>query len=71
MHDYRIETEVGSDGSVTLKGLPFQAGDRVEVIVRESAAAGGNGKGYPLRGTPVRYTDPFGSVAEEDWEVLK
>ncbi len=71
MHDYRVETEVGSDGSVTLKGLPFQAGDRVEVIVRESTAGGGNGRCYPLRGQPIRYTDPFGSVAEEDWEVLK
>ncbi len=71
MHDYRIETEVGSDGSLTLKGLPFQAGDRVEVIVRGATAEGGNGKGYPLRGKPIRYTDPFGSVAEEDWEVLK
>jgi hypothetical protein len=71
MHDYRIETEIGNDGSLTLKGLPFQAGDRVEVIVRGSTAAGGNGDRYPLRGKPVRYTDPFGPVAQEDWEVLR
>jgi hypothetical protein len=71
MHDYRVETEIGSDGSLTLKGLPFQAGDRVEVIIRDQKAVGGNGKCYPLRGKPIRYTDPFGSVAEEDWEVLK
>jgi hypothetical protein len=71
MHDYRVETEVGSDGSLTLKGLPFQAGDRVEVIVRGSVTAGGNGDRYPLRGTPVQYTDPFGPVAQEDWDVLR
>jgi hypothetical protein len=71
MHDYRVETNVGSDGSLTLKGLPFHPGDRVEVIVRGHEAAGGNGDRYPLRGTPIRYDDPFGSVAEEDWEALR
>jgi hypothetical protein len=71
MHDYRVETEIGSDGSLTIKGLPFQAGDRVEVIIRDQKAAGGNGKSYPLRGKRIRYADPFGGVAQEDWEVLK
>ena len=72
MHDYRVETEIGSDGSLTLKGLPFPAGDRVEVIVRSHRATGdGNGERYPLRGQPIRYTDPFGGVAEEDWEALR
>lgn len=71
MHDYRTETKIGTDGSLTLKGLPFQVGDRVEVIVRGAGVAGGNGDRYPLRGKPVRYTDPFRSVAEEDWDALK
>lgn len=71
MQDYRVETEIGSDGSLTIKGLPFRAGDRVEVIVRGHKVAGGNGKCYPLRGKPIRYADPFGSVAEEDWEALR
>ncbi len=34
MQDYRVEAEVSKDGSVTVKGIPFQAGDRVEVIIR-------------------------------------
>lgn len=25
----------------------------------------------PLQGKPFKYVDPFGSVAEDDWEVLK
>ncbi len=29
------------------------------------------GTRYPLRGKPMRYTDPFGSVAEEDWDALR
>lgn len=28
-------------------------------------------KAYPLRGTKIRYEEPFESVAVNDWEVLK
>lgn len=69
MPDYRVETKVSSDRSLTIKGLPFEAGDDVEVIVRSHKCPGGNGSRYPLRGKPIRYVDPFSSVAEEDWEA--
>jgi hypothetical protein len=36
---YKVETIVNEDGSLTLRGLPFQAGDRVEVIVMEQSNA--------------------------------
>jgi hypothetical protein len=71
MQDYRVEAEVSSDGSLTIKGLPFQAGDRVEVIIRSREPRKGEDAYYPLRGKPIRYTDPYGSVAEEDWEALR
>lgn len=71
MQDYRVETRVSSDKSLILKGLPFAAGDKVEVIVRSQEQPQGNGECYPLRGKPVRYTDPFGSVAAEDWEASR
>jgi len=71
MSDYRVETSVASDGSLTIRGLPFQAGDRVEVIIRGHNHTEEKGRCYPLRGKPIRYTDPFGSVAEEDWEALR
>ncbi|MGB6064552.1 MAG: hypothetical protein WBG50_07065 [Desulfomonilaceae bacterium] len=69
MQDYRVETKVSSDGSLTIPDVPFQPGDKVEVIVRSHKES--QGKRYALRGKPIRYTDPFGSVAEEDWEALK
>jgi len=71
MQDYRVETRVESDGSVTIKGLPFEAGDRVEVIIRSQEGGNGENSRYPLRGKPFRYTDPFGSVAEDDWEASR
>jgi len=71
MKDYTVETKIERDGSLTIKGLPFRAGERVQVIVRSQQATRGNGDRPPLRGKPVRYTDPFGSVAEEDWDILR
>jgi len=70
MQDYRVETKVSGDRSLTLKGLPFHAGDPVEVIIRSRKAGERNGDRYPLRGKPVVYIDPFGSVAEDEWESL-
>ncbi len=69
MQDYKVETEVSKDGSVTIKGLPFQPGNRVEVIIR-SRCSDAEEQSYSLRGKPFRFLDPFGSVAEEDWEAL-
>jgi hypothetical protein len=72
---YRTETTISRSGTLTLRGIPFHAGEKVEVIV-----AGVPGvpqsiqerdERYPLRGRPVRYTGPFESVAEGDWEVLR
>jgi hypothetical protein len=71
MQDYRVETKVLNDGSVIIKGLPFQAGDKVEVIIRSHKDVERKDTSYPLRGKPIRYADPFGSVAEEDWEALR
>ena len=53
MQDYRVEAGVSKDGSVTVKGLPFHAGDKVEVIIRGQASPRGNGLRYPLRGKAV------------------
>lgn len=63
MQDYRVEMKVERDGSLTIHGLPFQAGDRVEVIIR--SRNGGNGDRYPLRGKPIRYANPFNGVTEQ------
>lgn len=71
MQTYRVETEVSEGGTLTIKGLPFRAGDKVEVIIRSCEREPQPGERYPLRGKPVRYIDPFGSVAEDDWNVLK
>jgi hypothetical protein len=71
MQDYSVETTVSNDGSIVIKGLPFRAGDRVEVIVRSRRRQQGGNEAYSLRGKPIRYTDPFEPVVEQAWEVLR
>jgi len=70
MDTYRTEAVITKDRTLTLEDLPFQAGERVEVIVVTQAGPPAEGGSRPLRGTPVRYRDPFEPVAEADWESL-
>jgi hypothetical protein len=67
METYRVKATVSSDGTVTIGGLPLRVGEQVEIVVRSHEPSGE----YPLRGTPIRYTDPFGSVAEDDWDATR
>ncbi len=71
MQIYRVETTILIDGKLTITGLPFRSGERVEVIVRSCKQEQQEQERYPLRGTPIRYTDPCESVAANDWEVLQ
>jgi hypothetical protein len=74
---------VGPDGSVRIADLPFGAGERVRVVVLADPV-GKSRRHSPeeialsrvirhgLRGTVLRYDDPFGpAVPIEDWDALK
>lgn len=67
---YRTETKVSRGGKVTITGLPFAQGEEVEVVVTLKRAPESEER-YPLRGTAVRYVEPFHGVAEDEWEVLQ
>ena len=71
MQAYRIETVVAQDGTITIKGIPFRAGEKVEVVIFSRSFKPKGGKRYPLRGKPIRYLAPFESVAENEWEALQ
>jgi hypothetical protein len=70
MESHRIETTLEQDGTLTLRDLPFHAGETVEVVVVAKSAPAG-GERYPLRATPVTYTDPYEPVAVEDWDAAR
>lgn len=68
---HRVETTIKADGTLTLDQLPFRAGQTVEVIILPYPGCAPAVSQYPLRGTPVRYDDPTGPIAEDEWEASK
>lgn len=70
MPAYRTEVTIAEDGTLLINDLPFQAGDRVEVLVRTREIRLDPTNPYPLRGRTVHYLDPFESVAEDAWDAL-
>ena len=71
MQAHRVETRLKRDGMLTLRDLPFQAGEVVEVIILAQPAASPRQNRYSLRGRPVRYECPTEPVAQEDWDALR
>jgi hypothetical protein len=79
MNAHKIEAVLAEDGTLILYGLPFHAGDAVEVIILETKAPQQSivSPNQPeknlnlLRGKVIRYDDPTEPVALEDWEVLQ
>ena len=67
---YRTKTQVTKDGKVSIEGLPFKAGEVVEVTVRRGGKSL-RAADYPLRGKKVIYRQPFKGVATGDWEAMK
>jgi hypothetical protein len=70
LQTYRVETIVSEKGVLTVRGLPFHKGEKVEVIILSPARQSARTTRYPLRGKVVRYETPFESTAEDDWDVL-
>jgi hypothetical protein len=71
MQTYHIETVVSEKGVLTIKGLPFQPGEKVEIIVKSRWTDDKiPNHHYPLRGKLIRYKNPFDSVAENEWDVI-
>jgi hypothetical protein len=67
MSVHRTEAKLSKEGTLVLTGLPFHAGEEVEVIILSRSKQTGVQDRYSLRGKPIRYVDPFESVAQEDW----
>ena len=74
MNAHKIETSLTEDGTLVLEGLPFHAGDVVEVIILQPQTAQHQIKSletqntnlYPLRGKVIRYDDPTEPVALDE-----
>ena len=69
MQAYRQETIIQHDGMLTLRDLPLQAGEKVEVIIIVQSPPAHSQASYPLHGTPVTYINPTEPIAASDWEA--
>lgn len=68
---HRIEATIGQNGKLTLENLPFQSGERVEVIILTQPHKASDQNKYPLRGTATQYIAPTEPVAQDDWKVVQ
>jgi hypothetical protein len=66
----RTKTLITKGGKLSLKGLPFRAGEAVEVTIRRGKKSTRTAK-YPLRGKKVVYREPLKGVAVNDWEAAR
>lgn len=79
MEAHKIEAVLTEDGTLMLRGLPFHAGDAVEVIILSAKTPQLQGAApsqpetnlYPMRGKVIRYDDPTEPVALSDWGKSK
>lgn len=74
MQAHKIEAVLSENGTLVLEGLPFRAGEAVEVIIleRPQPQRVSSSSEFPLQGTVLFYNDPFEpAVPPEDWDVLQ
>jgi hypothetical protein len=69
MEEHRVETTIECDGILTLEGLPFHAGERVEVSIVARPERSEPRRRF--RGTPVTIVDPFEPVAAGEWDASR
>lgn len=65
----RIKRPLDSE-TVHLPEVHDLVGRDVEIVVREIGADEAPTERYPLRGSVLRYDDPFEPITEGDWEAL-
>ncbi len=71
MQVYAYKLIMKKKGTLTLKDLPINAGEKIEVIIIPRSSRQLNEKRYPFWGKPITYLNPTDPVAETDWEVLQ
>ena len=69
MEAYRFKTTLTQSGVLTLKNLPFQQGEIIEVIILQAGEPFPT-SAYTLRGSVREYLDPTEPVAQDAWECM-
>ena len=71
MNAHKLAVTLLEDGTLVLKGLPFHAGDTVEIIILEQPKEAWPRQlypgDYPLQGTVLGYDDTLEPVFDKDY----
>jgi hypothetical protein len=72
MQALHLKAQVGEGGTVQLTGLPFHAGEVVDVSITAPGASTNDSLRHPLERVSLTYIDPYEpAVAPDDWEALR
>jgi len=69
--DFHTEATVSENGSLIIKGIPYLSGHKVEVIIKDKSTQMDMKEKYSLRGSVLKYEQPFETVAENEWEIIQ
>lgn len=65
MNTHHIKIAFTEDGKLSLNNLPFKKGDTVEIVISEQSTSQADSNLNSLKGTVIRYDDPFEPVIFE------
>ncbi|MCD4819981.1 MAG: hypothetical protein K8S23_14955 [Candidatus Cloacimonetes bacterium] len=68
MKAYKLERTLSKNGVLSLQGLPFHSGEKVEIIILKCDE---KSKKISLKNRVIEYDKPFESVAQDNWNILK
>lgn len=69
MKEHKVKVVVLQDGKVVIENVPVKSGTTVEVTIQIEEPVTPT---WPLRGTPVKYRDPFGAAIDpSEWDAEK
>ena len=68
MATFKTKANIAANGTLTVVGLPFKSGEKVEVTIKPIEESQEEKERYPLRGKPYKYDRPFDGVALDEWE---
>lgn len=71
MQVYAYEITMKEKGTITLENLPFESGEKVEVIIIPRSNSNVSSERYPLRGKALTLKEPTAPIGESDWEATE
>ena len=69
MRVYSVEKVISENGTMQLDALPFPPGELVDVIVLARRKSVEGARVHTLKGSVLKYEQPFEPVADNDWDA--